>query len=109
MTLASIVASVRADAGEGRRVSIDGLAPHDSETIVLLFEILGWQVVTAGLSCLLVLHPFNPRLAITAVGGIIHVATDDPDLAPRLAVTGLDRLVSPVNLAALEHLAFLAG
>jgi hypothetical protein len=99
VTLASIAASVRADACEGRRLSIDGLAPHDSETIALLFEILGWQVVSAGLS----------RLSMTGAGGIIHVDTDDPDLALRLALAGLDRLVSPLNLAALEHLAFLAG
>jgi hypothetical protein len=99
VTLASIAASVRADAGEGRRVCIDGLSPHDTETVGLLFEILGWQVVAAGLA----------RLSMTLAGGIIHVASDDPDLAPRLAATGLDRLVPPVNLAALEQLAFLAA
>lgn len=109
MTLASIAASVRADAGEGRRISIDGLSPHDRETITLLFEILGWQVVAAGLSRLSLTGLSAARLSITGAGGIIHVTSDDPDLAPRLAATGLDRLVPPVNVAALEQLAVLAG
>jgi hypothetical protein len=109
VTLASIAASVRADAGEGRRISIDGLSPHDRETITLLFEILGWQVVTAGLARLTMPRFTVPRLSISGSDGIIHVASDDPDLVPRLAATGLDRLVLPLNLAALEQLAFLAG
>jgi hypothetical protein len=109
VTLAAIAASVRADAGEGRRISIDGLSPHDRETITLLFEILGWQVESAGPVRLAMPHITAPRLSITGHGGIIHVASDDPDLVPRLAATGLDRLVRPLNLAALEQLAVLAG
>jgi hypothetical protein len=105
VTLASIAASVRADAGEVRLLRIDGLLPHDSETITLLFEILGWQVLAVRDGCALM----GERLSMIMAGGIIHVITDDPELAPRLAATGLDRLVPPVSLAALEQLSVLAG
>lgn len=105
MALAWIAASVRADAGEFRRLSIDGLPPHEAELVALLFEILGWQVVASGGAS----GPPKARLSMTLTGGIIHVATDDAGLAPRLAASGLDRLVLPVSLAALEQLSVLAG
>ncbi|WP_164157094.1 hypothetical protein [Sandarakinorhabdus rubra] len=50
-----------------------------------------------------------PRLVMAPSGAIIEVAADDPALAARLAAAGLDRLVPPLNLAALEQLAVLAG
>jgi hypothetical protein len=108
VTLACIAASVRADAGASRRISVGGLSPDDTELVTLMFEILGWQVAHA---C-----PADGEdaadgalLAMRLVDGVVRVATVDRGLAPRLAATGLDRLVTPLNLAALEHLGVLAG
>lgn len=109
MALAGIAASVRADACEGRRISIAGLSAVDAETIALLFEILGWQLVPAGQERHRSLYGNFPRLSVRRRGGIVHVDTDDPHLALRLAANGLDRLVPPLNIAALEQLAMFAG
>jgi hypothetical protein len=96
---------VRADADEAPCLSVDGLSPHDTELVSLLFAILGWRVLAVdseppdGLA----------RLHMRPVGDIVCVTTPDPALAPRLAATGLDRLVRPLELHALEHLSVLAG
>lgn len=100
MTLAVIAASVRADAGVARRISVDGLSQDETEIIRLLFEILGWQVATA--------DP-HARLHLFREEGVIHVHTACPERAAVLAAGGLDRLVAPLSLAALEQLSVLAG
>ena len=46
---------------------------------------------------------------MTLHDGIIHVACANPILARRLAACGLDRLVLPPGLPALEQLATLAS
>ena len=109
MALAGIAASVRADACEQRRISIAGLSPVDTETISLLFEILGWRLVPAGPIACSARSASGARLSVTRQGAIIHVDTDDPDLAQQLATNGLDRLVPPLNIAALEQLSMFAG
>jgi hypothetical protein len=109
VVLAWVAASVRADAGECRRLSIRGLPPDAADVVTLLFEILGWQVVTAGTEK----AAFGTRFAMTPGempgDGVVHVTTDDPALTQRLAATGLDRLVLPFSLAALEQLSVVAG
>jgi hypothetical protein len=103
VTLAVIAASERADAGVARRISLGGLSQDETETIRLLFEILGWQVAIVGANDRLArLHLFREE-------AVIRVATACPDRARVLAVNGLDRLVAPLNLAALEQLSVLAG
>lgn len=73
--------------------------PAVAEQIALLFIILGWRLV-----------PARPaRLALVRGGGCIRVVPADPALVAPLAAVGLDRLVLPVSLAALEDLATLAG
>ena len=163
MAFAGIAASVRADSCTGRRISIDGALPEDRETIALLFEILGWQVVFAGpyaarshcaglyrashqgashqgcscqgSSCQGSSRTAKPadsdtgsparalsgspdgaalvragaRLMVTRNGAILHVGTDDPQLARQLAANGLDRLVTPVSVAVLEQLCLFAS
>lgn len=66
---------------------------------MLLFTILGWQIVADG----------PARLVMYSDDGCIRVVADDPALAGPLAAAGLDRLVLPLSLAALEDLATLAG
>lgn len=88
---------------EGRRVRLAGIPLAEAEKISLLFEILGWSVVEQDS----LTRP--PRLAMQARGNIIEVAIDDPELKPLLAAAGLDRLVMPVALPALEQLMVFAG
>ncbi len=73
--------------------------PAVAEQIILLFTILGWRPVPAG----------PARLALFLDGGGIRVVPDDPALVAPMAAAGLDRLVLPLSLAALEDLAALAG
>lgn len=119
MALACIAASVRADAGAIRRISIDGLSPHDTELVTLLFQILGWQVVAAGPDGVgdgVADGDGNSdgdgdtaRLIMRQGDDVVQVHAADDELAARMAATGLDRLAMPLNLAALEHLGVLAG
>ncbi len=95
---------MRAGASERNCLSVDNLSPDETELIMLLFEILGWRVVTAKAK-----QQRGARLRMARVDGVIQVATDDPALARQLARAGLDRLVTPLNLAAMEHLSTLAG
>jgi hypothetical protein len=50
-----------------------------------------------------------PRLALRQAGNMICVDTADAELAAQLARLGLDRLVLPVALSALEDLITFAG
>lgn len=101
-------ASERADACSTRLIALSGLVPDEDEKICLLAEILGWQVARAERSDGAPQH-LTPRLALRQAGGLIMVAADDADLARQLARLGLDRLVTPVPLLALEQLLTLAG
>ncbi|WP_156257012.1 hypothetical protein [Sandarakinorhabdus oryzae] len=49
------------------------------------------------------------RLALRPEAGVIHVDVADPDMRRQLARHGLDRLVPPVPLMALEQLFTFAG
>lgn len=51
----------------------------------------------------------HPRLVLRQIGGVIRVETNDAALADQLARQGLDRLVLPVPLWALEELLAFAG
>lgn len=50
-----------------------------------------------------------PRLVLRQIGGVIRVEADNAALADLLARQGLDRLVLPVPLCALEELLAFAG
>ena len=116
-------ASERADACTNHRISLSGLAPDEAEKIFLLAEILGWQariangvaVGVAGAACgadadcdsEAAVSP--PRLVLRQVGGVIRAEADDPGVRQQLACQGLDRLVAPVSLIALEQLLMFAG
>ncbi len=97
----------RAEADAAHLVAIDLPPSDDAECARLLFEILGWQLVTA--------NPGQPapRLQLVAPpdgeASMILVATGDPALADVLARNGLDRLMRPLSLAALEQLVVFAG
>jgi hypothetical protein len=49
------------------------------------------------------------RLVLRYGDGLIQASTDDAELAARMARQGLDRLVLPLSLGALEELLTLAG
>lgn len=51
----------------------------------------------------------RPRLVLRGEDRIIRVTTADPALVPVLAAAGVDRLVMPVALPAIEQLMVLAG
>lgn len=96
--------------GTRRRVALVGLPPAQAEIVGLMFAILGWEVADMCADCL---SAAPPRLLMEARDGIIHVRAGDPalasTLAPVLAANGLDRLVMPVSLPALEQLMVVAG
>lgn len=79
----------------------------EAEKIGLLFEILGWSVAAPGPEP--AAGATAARLTMRARGNIIEVAIDDGAVAPTLAANGLDRLVMPVPLPALEQLMVFAG
>lgn len=88
---------------KGHQLRLAGVPLAEAEKISLLFEILGWSVAEqdslAG----------PARLTMRANGNIIEVAIDDSGMAPLLAAAGVDRLVMPVSLPALEQLMVFAG
>lgn len=95
--------SVRADVCNGHLVCLSGIPWAEAEKISLLFEILGWSVTDDA-------NWDRPaRLTLSGNGDIIDVAIDDDAIAPILATAGLDRLVMPVSLPALEQLMVFAG
>lgn len=93
--------SGRADACTVRQLCLANLPAAEAETIRLMFQIMGWAVIGN--------DPHGSRLAMRAQGNIIEVACDDRRLAATLATAGLDRLVMPVSLLALEQLMVFAG
>lgn len=101
---ASVLAVARSGAMAGlpaaaMPVPVMPVPPAVAEQIILLFTILGWRLAPAG----------PARLALFLDGNCIRVVPDDPALLAPLAAAGLDRLVLPLSLAALEDLAALAG
>jgi len=95
----------------GRQLCLADLPDETAETISLLFEIMGWQVLTAPPSGH---RGAPPRLfmhgdCITQDETIVAVTVDDPEIAAVLAANGLDRLTLPVSLPALEQLMVFAG
>jgi hypothetical protein len=88
---------------DGRQVCLAGIPFAEAEKISLLFEILGWSVTMQDG------RADTARLTLRANGNIIEVAIDDSGVAPMLAAAGLDRLVMPVSLPALEQLMVFAG
>jgi hypothetical protein len=95
--------SERADVCSNHLVYLTGIPDAEAEKISLLFQILGWSVAVPD-----ALHG-PARLTMRAVGNIIEVAIDDGGILPTLAAAGLDRLVMPVPLPALEQLMVFAG
>lgn len=89
----------RADARTDHCISLSGLAPDIAEIIGLTFEIMGWRVVDDA----------PARLAFVQGDGVVQVVPDCAALAGRMARLGLDRLVQPVSVAALERLMVVAG
>jgi hypothetical protein len=88
---------------KGRQVCLADVPSAEAEKIGLMFEILGWSVAAHDGSA------ETARLTMRANGNIIEVTADDRALAPVLAAAGLDRLVMPVSLPALEQLMVFAG
>lgn len=88
---------------KSRQLCLAGIPWAEAEKISLLFQILGWSVAEDdGMG--------DPaRLTMRARGNIIEVAIDDSGMAPSLVAAGLDRLVMPVSLPALEQLMVVAG
>ena len=95
--------SERADVCNGRQLNLAEIPIEEAEKISLMFQIMGWSVVTDDL-----LAP-PARLSMQAAGNIIMVACDDRQVMAQLAAAGLDRLVMPVSLPALEQLMVFAG
>lgn len=87
----------------GRQLNLAEIPIEEAEKISLMFQIMGWSVVTDDL-----LAP-PARLSMQAAGNIIMVASDDRQVMAQLAAAGLDRLVMPVSLPALEQLMVFAG
>lgn len=83
-----------------RTYSIDMPAGDAADTVRLLFEIMGWQVQAAAA---------GPRLRLHGDDRMLCADTDDPALAAVLARNGLDRLLLPLALPALEQLMVCAG
>ena len=130
--------SVRADACTNHRISLSGLWPDEAEKICLLAEILGWQTSVAkppgegtggakagvafragaepsgrlsraDLIAYLAAPDHPARLVLRQIGTVIRVEADDPGVRRQLARQGLDRLVAPVPLMALEQLLMFAS
>lgn len=108
------VASVRADVRSSRRIILSGVSPDEAEKTCLLAEILGWDAM------MVEPHEFacssgaadlraSARLVLRQPGTVIVVETSEPALGRQLARMGLDRLVLPVPVQALEQLLVFAG
>lgn len=102
-------ASVRADACQNRLIILSDLSPDESEKICLLAEILGWQARVERLGADEGASEAAARLVLRQVGTVILVEADDQGVREQLARLGLDRLVPPVPLMALEQLLTFAG
>ena len=102
-------ASERADACTSRNIILSGVSPDEAEKICLLAEILDWQAHARGIAGQPGVTLASARLVLRQSGVVIRVETDDPALRQQLARMGLDRLVPPVPLLALEQLLMFAG
>lgn len=101
--------SERADACFSRRISLSGLPPDEAEKICLLAEILGWQAHEHAETAATDAPGEGVRLVLRLAGSVIRVDVIDPDVRRQLARQGLDRLVPPVPVLALEQLFAFAG
>lgn len=106
----------RASECESNVVFLDTLPWPEADKIMLIFSILGWQVQGLDVDAGQIDNPgaagpehSGPRLMLRGGDTVIHVTTADSALTPVLAAAGLDRLVMPVALPALEQLMVLAG
>jgi hypothetical protein len=86
-----------------------GLPPDEAESIRLLAEILGWQVQEHVDSWLPDAPDEGVRLVLRHEQGVLRAEAADPGVRRQLARQGLDRLVTPVPLMALEQLFTFAG
>jgi hypothetical protein len=106
-------ASERADACSNHCIHLSGLSPDEDEKICLLAEILGWQVKREAPGLIEPVRGAEEgagvRLLLRQHDGIIRVEAADPELRQQLARQGLDSLVSPVPLMALEQLLMFGG
>lgn len=82
-----------------RTVKISLPVGDDADMIGLLAELLGWRQACDA----------PARLQLQAVADVVHVSSDDPGLDRLLERAGLDRLVRPLQLGALEQLMVVAG
>ncbi|OYQ27631.1 hypothetical protein CHU93_10215 [Sandarakinorhabdus cyanobacteriorum] len=109
MYIANDVPSRHAGCHEVRSVWID-LPPGDErDKLWLMFEILGWQVSGPAAAGGHDKPAQDCRLQLCSRGRVVAVATTDHQLAAVLARQGLDRLIMPVALPALEQLMVVAG
>lgn len=110
-------ASVRADVCTNRDITLSGVSPDEAEKICLLADILDWQAHAKNIGGDAEgeaegesgAPSASARLTLRQAGLVIRVETDDPELRRQLARMGLDRLVPPVPLLALEQLLMFAG
>ena len=91
----------------GGRLCLAEIPIEEAEKISLLFQIMGWSVVSADQA--VADGAGSARLSMRAAGNIITVACDERPVMAQMAAAGLDRLVMPVSLAALEQLMVFAG
>jgi hypothetical protein len=106
--------SERADVCNGRQICLAEIPTEEAEKISLMFQIMGWSVVTDDpVATPMIPQPMfgaqPARLSMQAAGNIITVASDDRRVMAQMAAAGLDRLVMPVSLPALEQLMVFAG
>ena len=96
------IVSVSPDGGDAalvRTAHLVDMPEGAGEIITLMLEILGWQQVPRE----------RARLCLRGADGVIAVEAACPVVARQLAANGLDRLVLPVALPALEQLMVVAG
>lgn len=107
------VAAVPADVAAAPAIDVGHLPWTLAEPIALLFDLLGWRVLGAPAGAASpALAPAGAcpaRLVLRPAPGLILVTCADGQRAATLAAAGLDRLVLPPALPALEDLAALAA
>jgi len=91
----------------GVQLCLDEIPIEEFEKISLMFQIMGWSVVSDERAVAAGAPP--ARLSMRAAGNIITVACDERPVMAQMAAAGLDRLVMPVSLTALEQLMVFAG
>lgn len=82
-----------------RTLKISLPAGDDAEMIALLGDLFGWRQADAG----------TARLHLRGKADVVLVSSSDPGLDQVLERNGLDRLVRPLRLGALEQLMVVAG